>query len=80
MGLKLSETHHLLGTILSLCLPLASHLLYHCSFVFHSSDIDECKEERHNCHVKYGVCTNQAPYFFCTCALGSKGNGIDCVG
>ena len=48
-------------------------------FFFLCSDINECQEKIHNCHKMYGVCINIMPFFYCTCALGTKGNGTYCI-
>ena len=76
------ETEYSQGAWRFSYLPQNSFLVLLSIQLFFSSftDIDECSEQTHNCHEVYGVCTNQAPFFLCTCALGSKGNGTYCVG
>ena len=43
------------------------------------SDIDECSEDKHNCHMD-GICTNTNGSFYCTCQVGYTGDGVNCTG
>lgn len=43
------------------------------------SDIDECSEDTHNCHMD-GICTNTNGSFYCTCQVGYTGDGVNCTG
>ena len=43
------------------------------------SDVDECAEGSHNCHVN-AACSNIKGSFQCTCDVGYTGNGITCLG
>ena len=42
-------------------------------------DIDECKEERDDCH-KYANCENTIGNFTCACKDGYTGYGRSCTG
>lgn len=46
---------------------------------FFSTDIDECLDNSHNCHLSAN-CTNNAGSFSCSCLIGYTGDGISCSG
>lgn len=46
---------------------------------FFSTDIDECLDISHNCHLSAN-CTNNAGSFSCSCLTGYTGDGISCSG
>ena len=46
---------------------------------FFSLDIDECLLGRDDCHPN-AECINLAGTFFCVCAAGYDGDGLNCVG
>ena len=48
-------------------------------FLLFHADIDECKTNRNNCHVK-AMCNNTIGSFKCVCNDGYWGNGVTCQG
>jgi hypothetical protein len=44
--------------------------------VLKCSDVDECTEETHNCHVD-AICANSLGSFTCTCKPGTSGDGVN---
>ena len=42
------------------------------------TDIDECAENKDNCHVN-ADCTNTLGSFECTCHTGYTGDGVTCT-
>ena len=47
-------------------------------FFFHFIDIDECRTEMNDCHVR-ATCSNTFGSFECTCDAGFEGNGVNCT-
>ena len=46
-----------------------------------SSDVDECAEETHDCHVmSNATCVDTDGSFYCNCTEGFVGNGTFCDG
>ena len=43
------------------------------------SDVDECDNNLHNCHVN-ADCINTIGSFYCDCRNGFNGNGTYCYG
>ena len=43
------------------------------------ADIDECKDDTHNCHPK-ADCSNSHGSFNCACFQGYSGDGVTCTG
>ncbi|XP_073231338.1 uncharacterized protein [Porites lutea] len=50
----------------------------YCNMSTVPEDIDECKSEIHDCHVK-ASCINTLSSYNCTCRPGYKGNGTICT-
>ena len=42
------------------------------------SDINECRDDTHNCAAEGGFCTNTAGGFACSCVAGYSGDGMTC--
>ena len=41
------------------------------------ADLDECQEQKHNCH-RMAHCNNTVGSFNCTCLQGFTGDGVSC--
>ena len=54
---------------------MLSTFIVSCNF----SDIDECSENTHKCHVN-ATCTNTAGHYTCECNNGYTGGGMICTG
>lgn len=52
--------------------------LMSCSLLF-LADEEECENGTHNCALN-GHCVNTFGSFFCTCAQGFSGDGVQCSG
>ena len=66
---------------LSICSATSSQLhflKYIIFYVYHFTDINECKGS-HSCHVN-SICMNTKGSYVCTCHPGYTGNGSDCTG
>ena len=44
-----------------------------------STDVNECQDHTHNCHVD-AQCKNSIGSFSCTCLQGYSGDGVNCSG
>ena len=49
----------------------------HCLF-YPASDIDECSEDRDDCHDN-ATCTNTNGGYNCACFVGYMGDGVNCI-
>ena len=58
--------------------PIALFKIYYFFYVYHFTDINECKGN-HSCHVN-AICMNTKGSYVCTCHPGYTGNGSDCTG
>ena len=58
--------------------PIAFLKIYYFFYVYHFTDINECKGN-HSCHVN-ATCMNTKGLYVCTCHPGYTGNGSDCTG
>ena len=58
--------------------PIAFFLNFILFYVYHFTDINECKGN-HSCHAN-ATCMNTKGSYVCTCHLGYTGNGSDCTG
>ena len=53
-----------------------SCLLFKCSLIFSSSDVDECVTNMHNCDDN-AMCINTVGSFHCMCNMGYSGIGTE---
>ena len=67
----------------TVCIPYRNFMFFICFWImflsFFSTDIDECLDISHNCHLSAN-CTNNAGSFSCSCLMGYTGDGISCSG
>lgn len=49
------------------------------NLVSFSTDVDECRERTHNCHMQ-ATCLNNIGNFSCHCNVGWSGVGTQCTG
>ena len=54
----------------------SSCLLFKCSLIFSSSDVDECVTNMHNCDDN-AMCINTVGSFHCMCNMGYSGVGTE---